>query len=283
MASKKDDYLRNQERPSVMGHELNRATLTPVRTPIDVHRKGDYGADPLGGGKFKMVPSGDIVDYAERCRRLAKDALPRPVPVGDSLDKDTKLAAKIDAAKRALAQVDAEIKATIAAQRKTEVERRSSDKSIRQRALAEYIDLEARLSGLVVKKGSLEKAVESLTKERAYASELEYRQGLVRNPAPGTSYVKRPFGKPGAGRVTDRVRLHRALDAVMDARAKDAEWKKLFGGRTLSQANAKVNALKTEDRKLRSLGGKGNYADFEVRKEFEGPGHIDYAVWAVLV
>jgi len=80
----KSDYLRNQERPSVFGYELNRATLTPVRTPIDTRRKGDYGADPLGGGKFKMVPSGDIVDYAERCKRLAKDSLPEPIPVDDA-------------------------------------------------------------------------------------------------------------------------------------------------------------------------------------------------------
>ena len=33
---------------------------------------GDYGADPLGDGSFRMVPSGDIVDYAERCRRLSR-------------------------------------------------------------------------------------------------------------------------------------------------------------------------------------------------------------------
>lgn len=31
----------------------------------------DYGADPIGDGTFKMVPSGDVVDFAERCRRLA--------------------------------------------------------------------------------------------------------------------------------------------------------------------------------------------------------------------
>jgi hypothetical protein len=31
---------------------------------------GDYGCDPIGNGMFKMVPSGDVVDYAERCRRL---------------------------------------------------------------------------------------------------------------------------------------------------------------------------------------------------------------------
>lgn len=30
----------------------------------------DYGADPLGNGEFKMIPSGDIVDFNERCRRL---------------------------------------------------------------------------------------------------------------------------------------------------------------------------------------------------------------------
>ncbi len=30
----------------------------------------DYGADPLGGGLFRMVPSGDIVDKSEKERRL---------------------------------------------------------------------------------------------------------------------------------------------------------------------------------------------------------------------
>lgn len=30
----------------------------------------DYGSDPLGGGKFKMVPSGDIVDKEERDKRV---------------------------------------------------------------------------------------------------------------------------------------------------------------------------------------------------------------------
>jgi hypothetical protein len=35
----------------------------------------DYGCDPLGDGKFKMIPSGDIVDYQERCRRLNKDRI----------------------------------------------------------------------------------------------------------------------------------------------------------------------------------------------------------------
>jgi hypothetical protein len=30
----------------------------------------DYGADPMGDGTFRMVPSGDIVDFAERTKRL---------------------------------------------------------------------------------------------------------------------------------------------------------------------------------------------------------------------
>jgi len=35
----------------------------------------DYGADPLGDGTFRMVPSGDIVSYEERTKRLSKDQL----------------------------------------------------------------------------------------------------------------------------------------------------------------------------------------------------------------
>ena len=30
----------------------------------------DYGADPIGDGTFKMVPSGDVVDFEERNKRL---------------------------------------------------------------------------------------------------------------------------------------------------------------------------------------------------------------------
>lgn len=41
--------------------------------PVDTKTAGDYGADPLGDGLFRMVPSGDIVSFEERCRRLARD------------------------------------------------------------------------------------------------------------------------------------------------------------------------------------------------------------------
>jgi hypothetical protein len=40
--------------------------------PIDVNKPGDYGADPMGEGKFRMVPSGEVVDLEERNRRLKK-------------------------------------------------------------------------------------------------------------------------------------------------------------------------------------------------------------------
>lgn len=54
------------------GYVLDRETLTPVRERLNVTTPGDYGADPLGDGTFRMVPSGDIVDFEERCRRLAR-------------------------------------------------------------------------------------------------------------------------------------------------------------------------------------------------------------------
>lgn len=39
---------------------------------VEMRSSGDYGADPMGDGTFRMVPSGDIVDYAERCKRLGR-------------------------------------------------------------------------------------------------------------------------------------------------------------------------------------------------------------------
>jgi hypothetical protein len=45
---------------------------TYIPRKVDVNRPGDYGADPIGDGTFRMVPSGDVVDYAERCKRLSR-------------------------------------------------------------------------------------------------------------------------------------------------------------------------------------------------------------------
>lgn len=67
------DKLRDQETPTVFGYELDRNSLTPIRRPLPPRIAGkDYGADPLPDGTFRMIPSGDIVDFAERNRRLAK-------------------------------------------------------------------------------------------------------------------------------------------------------------------------------------------------------------------
>jgi len=66
------DKLREEDRPSVLGYDLNRETLTPIRQTIDTRAAGDYGADPVGDGTFRMVPSGDVVDFAERTRRLQR-------------------------------------------------------------------------------------------------------------------------------------------------------------------------------------------------------------------
>ena len=69
--AKKSDLLRNMDVPMVLGYvELDRATLTPVRRPIVRVAGKDYGSDPLGDGTFRMVPSGDVVDFEERNRRL---------------------------------------------------------------------------------------------------------------------------------------------------------------------------------------------------------------------
>jgi hypothetical protein len=44
-----------------------------VKDAIDLHKTGDYGADPLGDGTFRMVPSGDVVSLEERNRRLSEN------------------------------------------------------------------------------------------------------------------------------------------------------------------------------------------------------------------
>lgn len=50
----------------------------------------DYGSDPLGDGTFRMVPSGDIVDFDERNRRLNRGRAPhepRPGVLGRSWEQ----------------------------------------------------------------------------------------------------------------------------------------------------------------------------------------------------
>ncbi len=64
--------LRDEKASAVLGYALDRETLTPIREYVDLDKEGDYGADPLGDGLFRMFPSGDVVSYEERNRRLSK-------------------------------------------------------------------------------------------------------------------------------------------------------------------------------------------------------------------
>jgi len=70
------DKLRDQKNPRVLGYRLDKKTLTPLRENIDLNTLCDYGSDPLGEidgvFKWKMIPSGDIVELEERNRRLCQ-------------------------------------------------------------------------------------------------------------------------------------------------------------------------------------------------------------------
>ena len=60
----------------IVGHDWKdiqaMQSKTYVSRKADTSRAGDYGADPIGDGTFRMVPSGDIVGVEERNRRLAR-------------------------------------------------------------------------------------------------------------------------------------------------------------------------------------------------------------------
>lgn len=65
-----------ERKASFSGYEIDTSgPLAVKRDVIDVSRAGDYGADPIGDGRFKMVPSGDIVDFDERNRRLKRPSV----------------------------------------------------------------------------------------------------------------------------------------------------------------------------------------------------------------
>ncbi len=46
-----------------MGREYSQKRTIATSSP------GDYGCDPIGDGTFRMVPSGDVVEYDEMKRR----------------------------------------------------------------------------------------------------------------------------------------------------------------------------------------------------------------------
>ncbi len=65
------DHTTGNGQKRLMAISMGRDSELWIEKPM-IDMGGDYGADPLGNGKFKMVPSGDIVDYEERVKRLTR-------------------------------------------------------------------------------------------------------------------------------------------------------------------------------------------------------------------
>ena len=55
-----------------MGYRFDRVSHVIERAFIDTSKPGDFGADPLPDGTYRMVPSGEIVTESERNRRLGR-------------------------------------------------------------------------------------------------------------------------------------------------------------------------------------------------------------------
>lgn len=68
----KEFYSTAEGQKALMAESVGLPADTYQRKTINLQVSGDYGADPLGNGTFRMVPSGDIVSLEERNRRLSK-------------------------------------------------------------------------------------------------------------------------------------------------------------------------------------------------------------------
>jgi len=69
MKNTKGIYSTAAGQKRLMAESLGLPPDTYLRR-VDLACSGDHGADPIGDGTFRMVPSGDIVDLTERDRRL---------------------------------------------------------------------------------------------------------------------------------------------------------------------------------------------------------------------
>ena len=54
------------------GYDIRLPDCKVERESVDLTKRGDYGADPMPDGTFRMVPSGDIVDAQEKKARLRR-------------------------------------------------------------------------------------------------------------------------------------------------------------------------------------------------------------------
>lgn len=72
--SAKPNYSTADGQKRLMAESMGLPSDTYARRVRPTPAGSDYGADPVGDGTFCMVPSGDIVDFAERNRRLKPSA-----------------------------------------------------------------------------------------------------------------------------------------------------------------------------------------------------------------
>lgn len=66
------DHTTGDGQKRLMAASTGLDSETYITKPIK-YAGGDYGADPIKNNKFRMVPSGDIVDFEERNQRLKID------------------------------------------------------------------------------------------------------------------------------------------------------------------------------------------------------------------
>ena len=68
----KFDHTTPDGQKRLMAIACGQDSETYISKPIKPFSGADYGCDPAGDNKFKMIPSGDIVDYEEMRKKLGK-------------------------------------------------------------------------------------------------------------------------------------------------------------------------------------------------------------------
>jgi len=63
------DHTTGDGQKRLMAFSMGKDPETYIAKPIVRIPGEDYGCDPLEDGMFKMIPSGDIVDYKEMKKR----------------------------------------------------------------------------------------------------------------------------------------------------------------------------------------------------------------------
>lgn len=65
------DHTTSNGQKRLMAFSVGLDTETYIEKPI-ISSKGDYGCDPIENNMYKMVPSGDILNYDEKEIRLGR-------------------------------------------------------------------------------------------------------------------------------------------------------------------------------------------------------------------